>query len=146
MEFTNEVLWIIVAVICILIEAATLGLTTIWFAIGAIFAWIVTEFNAPIIVQVLVFLITSGVVLYFVRPVAQRVLKIGNVRTNADSLVGKIAVVIKEINSYEGVGQVKVAGKIWSAKSYDNEVIERDSKVEIIEIQGVKLVVKKINI
>lgn len=144
-EFSNEVLWIVVAVVCLIIEAATLGLTTIWFAAGAIIALVFAEFNTPLLVQVLVFLVSSSVILYFTRPIAQRVLKIGHTRTNADRLIGKIAIVTMEINPIEGLGQVKVAGKIWSAKSYDEQIIEENSKVEITEIQGVKLVVKKID-
>ena len=144
-ELSNEVLWIVVAVVCVIIEAATLGLTTIWFAAGAIIALIFAEFNAPLLVQILAFLISSSVILYFTRPIAQRVLKIGHTRTNADRLLGKIAIVSVKIDPFEGTGQVKVSGKVWSAKSHDDQIIEENSKVEIVEIQGVKLVVKKID-
>jgi len=138
-------LWLIAAVAFGLIELITLGLATIWFAIGALFAWIFASFNAPLIVQVLVFLISSGVLLYYTRPIAQKVLKVGHTKTNVETLKGKTAVVIKEINNLQGEGQVKVSGQIWSAKSFNDEKIPEDSIVEILDIQGVKLVVRQKN-
>lgn len=144
-QLTHSMLWLIAAVAFGLIELITLGLATIWFAIGALFAWIFASFNAPLIVQVLVFLISSGVLLYYTRPIAQKVLKVGHTKTNVETLKGKTAVVIKEINNLQGEGQVKVSGQIWSAKSFNDEKIPEDSIVEILDIQGVKLVVRQKN-
>lgn len=144
-QLTHSMLWLIAAVAFGFIELITLGLATIWFAIGALFAWIFASFNAPLIVQVLVFLISSGVLLYYTRPIAQKVLKVGHTKTNVETLKGKTAVVIKEINNLQGEGQVKVSGQIWSAKSFNDEKIPEDSIVEILDIQGVKLVVRQKN-
>lgn len=144
-QLTHSMLWLIAAVAFGFIELITLGLATIWFAIGALIAWIFASFNAPLIVQVLVFLISSGVLLYYTRPIAQKVLKVGHTKTNVETLKGKTAVVIKEINNLQGEGQVKVSGQIWSAKSFNDEKIPEDSIVEILDIQGVKLVVRQKN-
>lgn len=140
---TYGILWIIIAIVCVIIEAATLGLTTIWFAAGAILAWISAELGLHIMGQVLIFLISSSVLLYFTRPIASKYLKIGHTRTNADTLIGKVGLVTEKIDSINSTGQVKISGQVWSAKS--KEIIEVGEKVEVLEIQGVKLVVNKLN-
>lgn len=141
LQLTDSMLWLIVAIACGVIEAITLGVATIWFAIGALIAWIFAEFNAPLLIQVLVFLISSSILLYFTRPIAQKVLKIGHTKTNVETLKGKTGIVIKEIDSIQGTGQVKVGGQIWSAKTLDYEKIPEGRKIEVLDIQGVKLVV-----
>jgi len=108
-------------------------------------AWIFAGIGVPPIVQLLIFLGSSGILLYFTRPIAQKFLKIGHTRTNSDRLIGEVGIVIEKIDTIQGTGQIKVSGQIWSAKSFDKGVIERDDRVEILDIQGVKLVVKKIN-
>lgn len=144
-QLTDSMLWLIVAVVCGVIEAVTLGIATIWFAVGALIAWVFASFNAPLLVQVLVFLVSSSVLLYFTRPIAQKVLKLGHTKTNAETLKGKTGVAIKEIDNIQGTGQVKVSGQIWSAKTFDDENITEGSIVEVLDIQGVKLVVTQKN-
>lgn len=133
------------AIACGFIEAITLGIATIWFAIGALIAWVFAMFNAPLLAQILVFLISSSVLLYFTRPIAQKVLKIGHTKTNAETLKGKTGIVIKEIDNIQGTGQVKVSGQIWSAKTFDDEKIPEESIIKVLDIQGVKLVVTQKN-
>lgn len=144
-QLTDTIIWLILAVVFGIIEAVTLGIATIWFAVGALIAWIFAAFDAPIIVQVIVFLLSSGLLLYFTRPIAQKYLKIGHTRTNADTLKGKTGIVIEDIDNIQGTGQVNVEGQIWSAKTTDNEKIDEGTQIEILDIQGVKLVVQKIN-
>lgn len=144
-QLTNTMLWLILAVAFGIIEAVTLGIATIWFALGALVAWIFAAFDAPLIVQILVFLLSSGILLYFTRPIAQKFLKIGHTKTNADTLKGKTGIVIENIDNIQGTGQVNVGGQIWSAKTAYNEKIDEGTQIEILDIQGVKLVVQKIN-
>src|SRR5690606_25878878 len=108
-------------------------------------AWVFSLFNTPLWVQIVVFLVSSSVLLYFTRPIAQKYLKIGHTKTNAETIKGKTGIVIKEIDNLQGTGQVKVGGQIWSAKTYNDEKVPEDSIVEILDIQGVKLVVKEKN-
>lgn len=145
LHLTDSMLWLIIAIACGFIEAITLGIATIWFTIGALIAWVFAMFNAPLLVQILVFLISSSVLLYFTRPIAQKVLKIGHTKTNVETLKGKIGIVIKEIDNIQGTGQVKVMGQIWSAKTLDDEKIPEGNKIEVLDIQGVKLVVTQKN-
>ena len=136
-------MWLIVAIVLAGIEAATLGIVTIWFALGALVALIVSLTGLPFVYQIIAFIVTSSVLLYFTRPIVKNLLVKKTHRTNADRLVGEKGVVIEKIDAVLGKGQVKIYGQIWSARSYDNESIDVDEMVEVQEISGVKLIVKK---
>ena len=137
--------WIGIAVLFAIIEATTLGLTTIWFTIGGGVACITSLFGAPLIVQIIVFLAVSILLLYFTKPLAVKKLKIGGEKTNVDALAGEIAVVTEDITPHN-TGQVKVAGQIWTAISdrKDNTLV-KGTEVRIIRVEGVKLIVTPIN-
>ena len=136
--------WLIVAVILAVLEGASLNLTTIWFALGALAAWMVTFFNFSWGLQIGVFVIVSGLLLFFTKPLVKKYLKVGSVKTNAEELIGKDALVIEKIDNINAKGKVKVKGQIWTARSYNDELIEIDSIVEVLRIEGVKLIVKKL--
>lgn len=145
LELTEGIIWLIIALVSGIIEAITMGLTTVWFVFGALAAWILYELNAPFIVQLIVFVTTTAVLLYFTKPVAVKYLKIGNTKTNADSLIGEIGRVTEDIDTIKAKGQLEVRGQIWSAKTRDENLIPENTLVEILAIEGVKLVVKKSN-
>ena len=109
--------WLIVLVVLVVIELLTMGLTTIWFAGGALVATIAAVFNTPFFVQVILFLVVSVVLLFFTRPLAVKYFNKDRVRTNAESLVGRQAIVISEIDNLQGIGQVNVGGMEWSART-----------------------------
>ncbi len=135
------VLWLIAAAILAIIEAATLGLTTIWFAGGAVCAAISAMLGAPAWLQGVLFLAVSILLLYFTRPVVKKKLKVGRERTNVNALIGKEALVIKPIRPFR-VGQVKIDGLVWSAAAEDEQAsIESGTAVKIERIEGVKLIV-----
>lgn len=136
--------WLIIIAVSVIIEAATMGLATIWFAIGALVAWLVYLTGLGLQVQIMVFLFVSIITLVLTRPVAVEKLKIGKSRTNADSLIGEHVKVIETINNINNEGSVKARGQIWSAKSENDEIIEKDELVVVVEIKGVKLIVKRI--
>ncbi len=135
--------WLIVMAACVIIEASTMGLTTIWFAVGALIAWFVYLIGLNLQVQIVVFMLVSIVCLFLTRPLVVEKLKIGKLRTNADSLIGESVKVTETINNINNEGAVKARGQIWSASSTDDEIIEKDELVIIKEIKGVKLVVKR---
>jgi len=141
LDFPITYIWLAIAIVLGIIEAATLGITTIWFAIGALIAMVASLINLPLPVQVLVFLVSSMVLLYFTRPIVKKCGKIGTTRTNADRLIGEKGLVTEKIDVINGKGQVKVFGQIWSARSVDNQDIDAGETVEIKGITGVKLVV-----
>ena len=137
------ILWIIVLIATIAIEAATMGLTTIWFAGGAFIALIIELLNGSFLLQVTVFLIVSLILLFFTRPIAVKHFNQKREKTNLDSLIGKQAIVIGEISNLEGVGQVTVGGQEWSARSTDEDVrIPIGTVVIVREVNGVKLIVE----
>lgn len=144
MEYSDFV-WIFIAVISIIIEGATLGLATIWFAFGALIAWIAQIIGFDQTTQIFVFLIVSIVLLIFTRPIAIKYLRIGKTRTNADSLIGDTGIVIKKIVNIDNVGQVKINGQIWSASSINDNIIDEGKHVIVKEIKGVKLRVEEKN-
>lgn len=140
----ESILWLVAAVIFVLIEAMTLGLSTIWFAGGAVIAAIAALFNVSIITQIVIFLIVSIVLLIFTRPIALKKLKVGKEKTNVDDIVDQNGVVEDVIRPYE-VGQVKVKGLLWSAVSnQEGQLLEKGERVKVIRVEGVKLIVEKV--
>ena len=138
------IFWLIAAGIFFIIEMATIGFLVFWLGIGALLAMLTSFITDSILIQVLVFVITSIILLIFTRPLVNKFVKIPKeVKTNAYSIIGKKAIVISKINNIEGNGQVKIDGDVWSAKSFDDEDIPENTEVEIVEIDGVKAVVKK---
>lgn len=135
--------WLIIIAACVIIEASTMGLTTIWFAIGALIAWFVYLTGASLQVQIVVFLLVSILCLVLTRPIAVKKLKVGRAKTNLDSLIGETAKVENTINNFNNEGYVKTRGQVWTARSEDDEVIEKDELVVIKEIKGVRLIVKR---
>lgn len=144
-ELTEGIIWLTIAVVSGVVEAITMGLTTIWFVFGALAAWVLYEFNAPFIVQIIAFIGVTAVLLYFTKPLVKKYLKVGSTRTNADSLIGEMGIVTEDIDTIKAQGQLEIRGQIWSAKTRNEELIPKDTVVEILAIEGVKLVVKKEN-
>lgn len=131
--------WIGLFIILLIIEVVTTGLVTIWFAIGALAAFITSLITDSTLIQGIVFFVVSILSLIFTRPILNKYIKPKVEKINLD-LVGKTGLVTKDISEFE-IGEVKVEGKYWSAKA--KEKIEKGSKVEILSIEGVKLIVKK---
>jgi membrane protein implicated in regulation of membrane protease activity len=135
--------WLVIIAACVIIEASTMGLATIWFAIGALIAWFAHLMGLSLQVQIVVFLIVSIACLILTRPIAVEKLKVGKSKTNLDSLIGETAKVETTINNINNEGYVKLNGQIWSARSIDNEVIDKDELIVVKDIKGVKLIVKR---
>lgn len=141
----NEMIifWLVLLIVAIGVEIYSMGLTSIWFAGGALVAILAAILRAPLFLQVILFFLVSIVLLVFTRPVAVRYFNRDRVKTNVESMVGRQAVVIGEIDNLQGIGQVTVAGQEWSARSVeDNLRIPVGSVVNVVSISGVKLVVK----
>jgi membrane protein implicated in regulation of membrane protease activity len=137
------VFWLVLLILCIVIEVPTMGLTTIWFAGGALIAILATLLNAPVFVQVILFLAVSLLLLFFTRPLAVKYFNKDRVKTNVESMVGRQAIVTSEIFNLEGVGQVTIGGLEWSARSFDDKLrIPVGTVVNVVAIHGVKLIVK----
>ena len=135
--------WLILSGIFFVIEAFTVGFLVFWFGIGAILAMIVSFFTDNIFIQSGVFLISSTVLLFFTRPFVNKFTKNNDkVNTNAFSIIGKKGIVTQTIDPITGQGQVKIGTEVWSAKSSDDQKIDKGMEIEVININGVKAIVK----
>ena len=134
--------WLVVAVILGVIEAVTVSLISVWFAIGALAAIIPAYFGVPVWGQVLVFLAVSAVAFAFTKRFFKDVVKVKKQPTNSDSLIGSDGIVTTEINNLEGSGKVFISGLTWSARSEDGNNIPEGAVVTVFRIEGVTLVVK----
>ncbi|MCQ2583098.1 MAG: NfeD family protein [Treponema sp.] len=135
--------WVAITVICIVIEAMTFALTTIWFAISAFVMVFLAFTPIPFPVQLLIFVALSMILLIFTRPVLQKKLNQKKIATNYERIIGQIAVVTKKITALDK-GAIKINGMEWTAAIKEDNVLEEGSKCVIEEIAGVTAFVKKI--
>lgn len=136
------IFWLVVLAACAVVELLTMGLTSIWFAAGALVAAIVALFVPYFWVQLVVFVVVSILLLVFTKPIAVKFLNIGKFKSNAESLVGKRAIVTSEIDNLKEIGEVTIQGLDWSARTeQDGVVIPKNAVVVIKKIEGVKLIV-----
>lgn len=140
----ESLIWLIALAILIVIEIITLGLATIWFACGALVAFAASLCGASIVVQLVLFTIVSIASLFTVRPYVARKFTSERVKTNYEALIGRSAKVIEKIDDRNQKGAVFINGLEWTAKTEDSVVIEEGKIVEILRVEGVKLLVREI--
>lgn len=138
--------WLIIAGLFFIGEIATVGFLIFWFGIGALIAMVVSLFTSNIIIQTTVFVISSTILIFATKPFVKKFADVKKTNTNVYSIIGKKALVIKTINPIHSIGQIKLNGEVWTAESENNEVIEEGSEVKILEIKGVKAIVKPIKV
>ena len=140
----STIYWIIIFIVLLIIEIATLGLTTVWFAAGALAAFLAGILGAGLAVQIVLFLVVSIVLLVLTRPVALKYFNNKRQSTNVESMIGRQGVVLETIDTIKSQGLVEVDGETWSARTDEPEgVIPKDTVVSVEVVQGVKLIVKK---
>lgn len=138
-----EIIWLALTAVLLIMEIVTLGLTTIWFAAGALFAFFAALLGMNQGIQIGVFVVVSVVLLFFTRPLAVKYLNTKTIKTNTEALVGKTARVIVDINNLKSQGQVVINGLEWTARSSDDTVVFKiGDAVTIVGIEGVKLIVE----
>ncbi len=133
--------WAIAIVFFMIIEAVTVGIASIWFALGSICALIAALLGAPIWLQVLWFVLISVLTLILTRPLVKKYVNGKKVATNADRVIGTKALVKERIDNIAGTGAVSADGKEWTARSRSEAVIEAGTLVTVEAIEGVKLIV-----
>ncbi len=139
---TALIMWIVSLIAFIVVEAVTAQLVTIWFAAGSLCALIAEVFGAPLWLQLTIFVVVSAVALAATRPLVRKMKNKPSVPTNADSIIGKKALVTEEIDNLAAKGRAEVNGMSWSARSEDNNIVPAGTEVIIQKIEGVKLIVK----
>lgn len=139
--------WLITAGVFLIAEVITVGFLVFWLAIGALFAMIVSLFTDSLLIQTAVFVISSIILIFATKPFIKKFAKNDKaIKTNVYSVVGKVGIVTKDIDSINVNGQIKVEGEIWSAIGQNDINIEKGTQVQILEIDGVRAVVAPVNV
>lgn len=141
---TFMILWAIGVLFFIIMEFITLGLTHIWYAFGCFLAGIAAYNDASIFLQLVIFIVSSTVLVFLTRPIAEKHVNGKTKKTNIDRLIGQTAIVKETINNKKEQGVVRINGMDWTARAEEiDEVILKGKPVEILDIQGIKLIVRK---
>jgi membrane protein implicated in regulation of membrane protease activity len=135
------VLWIVLAAALFVIESVTTQFVGIWFAAGAVIAVIPALLGAPFWLQLLVFLLTSILFLFWIRPIVKTRISVKKQPTNADMVVGKTGLVLEEIDNVRGTGRVSAMGLTWTARTEEEQRVPADTQVLVSRIEGAKLIV-----
>lgn len=140
----NPMFWLILLIIFIVLELISLGLTTIWFAGGALVAYIANIAGLNEIIQIVLFFTVSMLLLIFTRPFAQKFINKGTTKTNVEAVAGKTAKVVEEIDNINSTGKAVIEGEEWMARSESDDVkFHVGELVTVSEVKGVKIIVKK---
>lgn len=138
------ILWTAAIVVFCIAEGASFNLVTIWFAFGAVGALIAAMAGASFLVQLIVFVLLTAILLAATRPLVKKRLKPKEEKTNADRVIGKRGFVTEDISPEKFAGKAKVCGQVWSAVSADGGYIHTGKAVEVVRIEGVKLIVREV--
>lgn len=141
---TAVLIWLTVAIIALVIEAISLGLTSVWFTGGGLAAAIAAGLGAGVYLQIVIFIAVSVGLVLMLRPLAKKRIISGSEPTNLDSLIGRKEIVIEEIDNIEKTGRIRINDVEWRASSEDGSVINKGSLVEVVRIAGTKLIVRRI--
>ena len=139
-------IWLIASGIFFIIEIFTVGFLIFWLGVGELFAMLISFLTSNIIIQTTVFVISSGLLIFATKPLVNKITKKEAVPTNVYSIVGKKGIVIEDIDWSTGTGQIKSEGEVWSAKTNEQINIPNGTEVEIESIDGVKVIVKPLNV
>lgn len=138
----EPIVWLVAVFVFLVLELISMGLTTIWFAGGAVVAFVASLFGAPIPVQILLFIVTSVVMLIFTRPVVEKKLNNSRTKTNVEEIIGKEGKVTEAVDNFNQKGVVVINGLEWSARNGEtDDIIPVGAKVIVKEVQGVKVMV-----
>ncbi len=135
-------IWLLLMVVFLAVESSTVTVVSIWFAVGALAALILSLLDVQIWVQVVVFLAVSCALLAALRPLVKKFITPKIVKTNIDSVIGSIGLVTQTIDNVKAEGQVKLGAMFWTARSASGGVIPADTLVQVVRIEGVKAFVE----
>ena len=140
-----NLVWAIAIVVFAVLEAVTVGLASIWFAVGALAALIFSVLGAGLWLQIIAFVVVSAAALILTRPLVSKYVNSRSQPTNADRLIGTKCIVTEKIDNLASTGTVNANGKLWTARSSDGSVIDAESLVKVEKIEGVKLIVTSVS-
>lgn len=143
MDTVYQIVWLALLIIFAVAEAATVGLTSVWFAIGSLGALVCALAGGNIWLQLGIFIVLSLVCLVALRPLAKKYLNTRVEPTNADRVIGQEARVIQDIDNIQGTGAVTIGGVTWTARSEHDTPIPAGAMVRVLRIEGVKVIVEE---
>ena len=139
-----NLIWLGLFILLLVIEIITVGLTTIWFAAGALAALAANVMGADLIIQIIIFLAVSVVLLIFTRPWAEKHLNRKRVRTNYEREIGKVIRITEKVDNLDQTGKSVVDGQEWTVRSRnDSDIFEAGALARVVAVSGVKLIVEK---
>lgn len=138
--------WLTIFIILLIVEIATMALTTVWFSVGAVFALFASLLGASLVVQIVIFLVVSFLVLFLYRPLALKYVNQRLTKTNVDDLVGKEGRITEKVDNLSQTGRMVINGMDWAARTESDAItIEPDTVVKVLKVVGVRLIVEPIN-
>jgi len=141
----EAILWLVLFVGFLLIEGATVTMVSLWFAVGALAAMVASFLHAKIWLQVVLFLVISGVMLILLRPLSKKYFTPKLLRTNVDAVVGSMGRITESVDNINATGRVKLGAMEWTARSSDNQPIPAGQLVKVDRIEGVKAFVTSVH-
>lgn len=134
-------IWSVATVLFLILEAITVGIASIWFALGSLCALLAALLGAPVWLQAVWFVVISLLTLFLTRPLVKKYVQAKAQPTNADRVIGGEAIITQTVSNLEGIGSARADGKEWTARSYDGSIIPAGTTVKVKAIEGVKLIV-----
>jgi len=136
--------WLILAGLLFVGEIVTTGFILFWFGVAAVIAAILSFVGVNLYIQGIVFVLVAAVLIVFTRPLTKALINPKDNPSNVFAIVGKKGTVMQEINNIQGLGQVKISGEVWSAQSEDGSDLPVDTQVEVLRVEGVRVIVRPI--
>lgn len=136
--------WLVLLIILLIVEIITVGLTSIWAAGGALAALILNILEFPIVVQVIVFFVVTFLLLFFTRPFAVKCINSRREKTNCEGIIGKTIRIAETVDNMSQTGMAVVNGQEWTVRAQeDEEILEAGTIAKVVNISGVKLIVRR---
>ena len=143
-HISYPVVWLVLFIALAGVEGLTAGLISIWFCLGSLVALFAAWLDAPLIVQIGLFVVVSVLSMAVIRPLARKYWQPRTEKTNADRILEHQGVVLETINNLQASGQIKVGGSVWTARSANGEEIPEGTLVRVLRIEGVKAIVQEL--
>lgn len=141
---TEQIVWISLCILLLIIESLTCALTTIWFAFGALIAFVLGFATDSIVGQIIVFAVSSVLFILFLRPWALKRFNRKRTKTNIDAVVGQTVRITEKVDSYSNTGRAVLNGMEWAVKSLDDSTLfEVGDQATVTGVEGVKLIIKE---
>ncbi len=141
-----EIVWFVLLILFVITEAVTVGMVSAWFAVGALAALVAAFCGGELWLQIVLFLVVSGVALAAFRPLAKKHFNPKRTQTNVDAMIGKTCLVTADVDNINSAGQVKLGDIEWSARSSDGTNIPAGTQVRIDRLEGVKVYVTPVEV